>query len=100
MSLDVPRAHLCTMTDTFIGKVGGCSDSPDRSLGYGEGVCADAPGRAAPYFQAGMISGCSHVAGGLGSEQAAFGQCRCMRQSMMKAGCFQGCPLALSALPS
>lgn len=53
-----------------------------------------------------MISGCSHVVGGLGSEQAAFRQCRCTRQSVAKASCFQGFPLtqaaprALSILPS
>lgn len=65
--------------------------------GFREGICADAAGLTAPYFQAGMISGCSHVAGGLRSEQAAFGQCCCMRENMAKASCFQGFPLALAA---
>lgn len=55
------------------------------SLGFREGVCADALGLAAPCFQAGMISGCSHVAGGPGAEQAAFGQCSCTRESMAKS---------------
>ena len=43
---------------------------------------------------------------GPGSEQAAFGQCCCMRESVVKAGCFRGlnlthaAPLVLSILPS
>ena len=45
-----------------------------------------------------MIAGCSRIAGGLGSEQAAFGQCRCTGESVAKASCFQGFPLARAAL--
>lgn len=100
MSLCVPCACLCEMTDTFLGEVRGCSGSPCCLLGFRESVCADA--LAAAHVQAGMISGCSCIAGGLGCEQAVFGQCRCMRESVAKAfrGFHQHTQLPWHSLPS
>lgn len=59
-------------------------------LGFREGVYADAPGLAAPYFQSGMISGCSCVAAGCGSELAGFGQGRCTIKGQLLSGVSSG----------